>query len=174
MYSRASQFQMPPPKVDSQTKKQTRQDKTRQVPSRPGPTSTCNCTCACTCIYHSRPVSPSYAMQNSRRFWQSMTWSVSPTSSSSYLRPASMYLVTLCTIPVPDYQASKQAINRFFWLPSIGFYRSRKHVLYVRSRHVCVCVNSCIPVNIPNKHPIRPADRRRTGCFVCWLPGRLG
>lgn len=37
--------------------------------------------------------------------------------TSSYLRPASMYLVTLCTIPVPDYQTTKQASKQL-----IGFF----------------------------------------------------
>lgn len=70
-------------------------------------------------------------------------------------------------------QASKQAINRFFRChrsASTGLVSM--YCMYVQD--MCVCVNSCILVNIPNKHPIRPADRRRTGCFVCWLPGRLG
>lgn len=172
MYYRASQFRMPPPKVDSQT---NRQDKTRQVPSRPGPTSTCTCACTCTCYLYlsSQSRSPLVCDAEQSAFlteYDMVGVSYLKLPTSSYLRPASMYLVTLCTIPVPDTkQASKQAINRFFCChrsASTGLVSM--YGMYVQD--MCVCMNSCIPVRIPNKHPIRPADRRRTGCFVVGCP----
>lgn len=149
MYYRASQFQVPTARSRF-TNKQTKQDKTRQdrsrldqvlqVPVTVPVTVPVPVPVPVTCIYHS-PVSPSYAMQNSRRFWQSMTWSVSPTSSSSYLRPASMYLVTLCTIPVPDYQASKQAskqsVSCCHRSASTGLVSM--YCMYVQDMCVCVC-----------------------------------
>lgn len=171
---------MPPPKVDSQTNRQTRQD--RQVPSRPGPTSTCNCTCACTCTCHL------YLSQSSRfplvcDAEQSAFLTEYDMVGVSYLKlklpPTCQYVpsdfVYYTRTRLPSKQASKQAINRFFCChQSASTGLVSMYCMYVQDMCVCVCVNSCIPVHIPNKHPIRPADRRRTGCFVCWLPGRLG
>lgn len=91
------------------TNKQTRQDKTRQVPSRPGPTSTCTCTCTCYLYLSSQSRSPLVCDAEQSAFLTEYDM-----VGVSYLKlpiPASMYLVTLCTIPVPDYQASKQASN---------------------------------------------------------------
>lgn len=166
MYYRASQFQIPPPEVDSQT---NRQDKTRQVPSRPGPTSTCNCACACTCTCYL------YLSQSL----------VCDAEQSAFLTEYDMVGVSYLKLPQATYTCqyvpgdfvyytrtrlpSKQASNQFFCChrsASTGLVSM--YCMYVQD--MCVCVNSCIPVLIPNKHPIRPADRRRTGCFVVGCP----
>lgn len=73
---------------------------------------------------------------------------------------------------LPSKQASKQLIG-FFGLPSIGFYRSRKHVRYVCTRHVCV-YELLYPSPHSQQTPYsagRPPSHRM---FCCWLPGRLG
>lgn len=139
MYSRAR----PVPDATARsrfTDKQTRQDR-----SRLDQVLQVTCTCACTCYLYL------YLSQSSRFPL------VCDAEQSAFLTEYDMVGVFHLKLKLPQATytcqyvpsdfvyytrtrlPSKQAINRFLLLPSIGFYRSRKHVRYVCTRHVCVC-----------------------------------
>lgn len=123
------------------TDEQTRQ--TRQVPSRPGPTSTCNnCTCACTCTCYL------YLSQSSRSplvcdAEQSAFLTEYDMVGVSYLKlklpPTCQYVPSDFVYYTRTRLPSKQASNRFFCChQSASTGLVSMYCLYVQD--MCMCV----------------------------------